>query len=193
MNKSNKMTSPTKTRLIVYGLLAIGILAYFFVLNPFNIRFNKKADLQQCVQNLRMIDGAKEQHAMRSSYCDGLLLPEWPVLQFCVDRKLPVCPSGGKYSLNPLGVRPVCSFHGDILDPSIEVTYTHNTPPFLIAKLINSFRSANLLLSSIDCDQTGSSIYVYFYDSNTTVIAKEVVQKMDISDQQRNSIELHYR
>jgi len=179
------MTSPTKTRLIIYGLLAIGILAYFFILNPFNIRFNKKADLQQCVLNLNMIDGAKEQHAMRSSYGEGSILPEWPVLQFCVDRKLPVCPSGGKYSLNPLGVRPVCSFHGDILDPSIEVTNTHNTPPFLIAKLIDSFRSANLL-PSIYCDQT--AIYVGFYDSNTTVTAKEVVQKMDISDQQRNSI-----
>jgi len=69
-----------------------------------------------CINNLRIIDSAKEQTAMANGFPDGSVVSGqqigeyikggWPALK---------CPAGGTYSINPVGVDPECSVPGHSL------------------------------------------------------------------------------
>lgn len=66
-----------------------------------------------CINNLRQIDGAKEQWALENNQDEGAT----PTMDDLVgpDKWLPVkpvCPQGGKYKVNPIGTAPACSIPG---------------------------------------------------------------------------------
>ncbi len=75
-----------------------------------------------CILNLKEMDGAKEQCAMErrsapgediSGYIIGNPSPTKP-LQFYL-KSMPICPSGGTYSFDVVGVNPSCSISGHVL------------------------------------------------------------------------------
>lgn len=78
--------------------------------------FVKARDVSQrnaCVNNMRMVDSAKEQAAMAHRYSDGDVAPEEQVSDYLrggfAGR---ICPKGGAYTIKPVGQDPECSEHG---------------------------------------------------------------------------------
>jgi hypothetical protein len=70
-----------------------------------------------CVNNLRILDAAKEQAAMEHKWGEGKQIPsdsaaEESVLQYVRGGEMPQCPDGGEYTLNPIGEPPTCSVAG---------------------------------------------------------------------------------
>ncbi|MBN2302001.1 MAG: hypothetical protein JXN60_05735, partial [Lentisphaerae bacterium] len=65
-----------------------------------------------CINNLRQIDAAKEQWALAEGKHDGDMPDIAGVCEYIKGGKIPICPSGGVYSFNPIGVAPSCSIKG---------------------------------------------------------------------------------
>jgi hypothetical protein len=70
-----------------------------------------------CINNMRMLDAAKQQAAMKNNYSHGSTVSENEVSEYLKDGfSGVVCPNGGQYSINPLGRDPACSEHGALSD-----------------------------------------------------------------------------
>jgi hypothetical protein len=68
-----------------------------------------------CLDNLRHLDGAKQQWALENRQ-PAEALPEPADLEpYLPDPARWVCPAGGVYTLNPVGVPPTCSIPGHAL------------------------------------------------------------------------------
>jgi|GEM_PF-3002840 len=69
----------------------------------------------QCINNLRMIDAAKEQWALAERKGEGDQPDPAGVAQYLKGGRIPECPAGGVYKLNPIGKEPECSVPGHAL------------------------------------------------------------------------------
>lgn len=107
-------TVPAKRRAftlveIMITVLIIGILLAIAV--PNFVRAREASRARSCVKNLWGIDQAKEQWAMDHYAAPDMTAP--PLSQLCGSngylRTIPVCPSGGDYSVNDFRTDPVCS------------------------------------------------------------------------------------
>jgi prepilin-type N-terminal cleavage/methylation domain-containing protein len=94
---------------IMVVVLIIGILLAIAL--PVFTKARETTRTKACVKNLRLIDDAKNQYAMDNKLPSGTqvnlqdLYPQY--LKF-----IPVCPSGGNYTCNPVGTDPQCSIPG---------------------------------------------------------------------------------
>ena len=68
-----------------------------------------------CINNLRLIDAAKLQWALEKQKPAGALLTAADVTTFLKLPALPACPAGGVYTLNPVGIAPLCNIPGHAL------------------------------------------------------------------------------
>jgi hypothetical protein len=68
-----------------------------------------------CINNLRQIDGAKQQFALESQKPAGTLVSTQDLAPFFPSKAMPNCPGGGVYTLNPLGLSPICNISGHVL------------------------------------------------------------------------------
>jgi hypothetical protein len=68
-----------------------------------------------CVNNLRLIDGAKQQWALEKQKPSGALLTVEDLAPYLKTNTLPACPAGGVYTLNPVGFPPMCNIPGHTL------------------------------------------------------------------------------
>jgi predicted RNase H-like nuclease (RuvC/YqgF family) len=68
-----------------------------------------------CINNLRVIDGAKQQWALEHQKPRGALLTAADLSPYVKSNTLPVCPAGGIYTLNPVGLAPICNIPGHAL------------------------------------------------------------------------------
>jgi general secretion pathway protein G len=70
-------------------------------------------DANICINNLRQVDGAKEQWALENGKTNGdTVVTEndiKPYLRLDSKGNLPQCPSGGKYVIGRLNEPPTCS------------------------------------------------------------------------------------
>ena len=66
----------------------------------------------RCIDNLRQIDGAKDQWAVENYANNGdeVVGGETAIAPF-FKRGWPTCPGGGGYTLNPVGEDPICSLN----------------------------------------------------------------------------------
>ena len=68
-----------------------------------------------CINNLRQIDGAKQQWALENKQpADAFVVPQ-QITAFLKNGALPPCPSGGTYTLNNVNQVPTCSIPGHTL------------------------------------------------------------------------------
>jgi len=74
-----------------------------------------QATVAVCINNLRLIDGAKQQWALEAQKPPGTLLTPANLMPYMKSNALPVCPSGGVYTLNPVGLAPICNIPGHAL------------------------------------------------------------------------------
>jgi hypothetical protein len=75
----------------------------------------EQGNLNACINNLRQIDGAKQQWALEHGKTVGALLTPADLLPYLKSNALPSCPGGGVYNLNPVGIAPICSVPGHAL------------------------------------------------------------------------------
>jgi hypothetical protein len=71
--------------------------------------------LNTCINNLRQIDAAKQQWALENDKTADTIPPAQDLLQYLSNMVFPVCPSGGTYTINAVGVPPTCSIPGHVL------------------------------------------------------------------------------
>jgi chromosome segregation ATPase len=73
------------------------------------------AQLNVCINNLRQIDAAKQQWALENDKIADAIPPAQDLLPYLSNMVFPVCPSGGTYTINAVGVPPTCSIPGHVL------------------------------------------------------------------------------
>jgi type II secretory pathway pseudopilin PulG len=66
-------------------------------------------DQKTCLNNLRAIDDAKQEWARASNQADTAVPTQKELLPYLKDNVFPVCPGGGKYSINTVNEAPTCS------------------------------------------------------------------------------------
>jgi regulator of replication initiation timing len=73
------------------------------------------AQLSACINNLRQMDAAKQQWALENDKTASAVPTAQDLLPYFGDGLFPVCPSGGIYTINAVGVPPTCSVPGHVL------------------------------------------------------------------------------
>jgi hypothetical protein len=68
-----------------------------------------------CINNLRILEGAKDQWALENKKGLGALASAADLQSYIKDNVLPACPAGGVYAINALGAPATCSVHGHAL------------------------------------------------------------------------------
>jgi len=68
-----------------------------------------------CIANLKLIDAAKLQWALLNNKTEDATPTEQDLLPYFKDGVIPVCPSGGSYTINAVGQAPTCSIPGHAL------------------------------------------------------------------------------
>jgi hypothetical protein len=70
---------------------------------------------KKCINNLRIIDAAKEQCALEKNLKDGQAVSTTDISKYLPGGMMPKCPAGGQYTVNPIGKDPTCSHPGHAL------------------------------------------------------------------------------
>ena len=73
------------------------------------------AQLNACINNLRQIDAAKQQWALENDKTADAIPSAQDLLPYLSNLVFPVCPFGGTYTINAVGVPPTCSVPGHVL------------------------------------------------------------------------------
>jgi prepilin-type N-terminal cleavage/methylation domain-containing protein len=97
---------------IMIVTLIIGILLAVAV--PEFMQAGRKSQAAACVHNLKQLHGAKERWAMGFNQT---VPPTMPDLVSTYLRTVPVCPSGGTYTIGDMNDVPTCSIGGTAGDP----------------------------------------------------------------------------
>ncbi|HUZ07403.1 MAG TPA: hypothetical protein VMV89_07925 [Candidatus Paceibacterota bacterium] len=77
-----------------------------------------EAARNQCINNLRQIDAAKDEWALENNKSADAVPTAQDLLPYIPNNIFPVCPSGGTYTIGAVGVPPTCSIPGHALPPS---------------------------------------------------------------------------
>jgi len=98
---------------VLVPVVVVGMLAAVAIPNFTKAR--STAQSNACINNLRQIDGAKEQWALENKKNTGDVPKESDLAPYIRGGKLPRCPQGGHYIIGAIGTNPTCSVHGDLL------------------------------------------------------------------------------
>lgn len=95
---------------IVMGYVSIFVtMIVVAIALPSLVPARTHAQKNACIANLRQIDGAKEQWALENKKTKGEPADDDQINAYLKNSARPVCPQGGVYSYNPLGMNPTCS------------------------------------------------------------------------------------
>jgi hypothetical protein len=75
------------------------------------------ASANACVNNLRIIEGAKDQWALENKKGTGDAMSAQDLQPYLKNNAIPLCPQGGMYTLNAVGAMATCSIPGHVLPP----------------------------------------------------------------------------
>ena len=109
-----KTRSIPKTERNIAGMFllfaAIMLFGFSESLNPW-LRGKRR---RECLNNLKILHSVVISVALENRYHRGDAIPTNRLVGYLKDNRLPVCPSGGSYTIPPVGGHSVCSSHGDI-------------------------------------------------------------------------------
>ncbi len=98
---------------LVTGYLAILFLPLMMAIAiPNYVKARQTAQMNVCMNNLRLIDDAKRQWAQQNNKqaTDTPTMEDLrPYLVLAPNGAFPVCPAGGHYTINAVGEKPTCS------------------------------------------------------------------------------------
>ena len=92
---------------IAMSICLIPMLAAIAI--PNFVRARNTAQRNACINNLRQIDGAKQQWALEHKKPDTDTPASSDLVFYMKDAQFPVCPAGGTYTINPVNAEPTCS------------------------------------------------------------------------------------
>ena len=92
---------------IMIVVAIIGLLAAIAI--PSFMKARQNSQKNGCIENLRQIDGAKEQFAMENKLDQGDSVTSTDIIPWLKDGKFPSCPGGGSYTLGDVGTPVTCS------------------------------------------------------------------------------------
>ncbi len=95
------------------AMAPVGMLSAIAI--PSFMKARTTSQSNACINNLRQLDSAKEQWALETNQAEGAKVDEAAALQYIKGARMPVCPQGGTYTLNPIGQEPACSIPGHAL------------------------------------------------------------------------------
>ena len=108
---SAKNSGFTILELMIVSLI-IGLLAV--MATPSYLRSRADSRTSICINNLRMISGAKSLFAIENMRTDGDIVNDSDLdLYLKTDLADLIEPSSGTYTINPIGSQPTCSIGGD--------------------------------------------------------------------------------
>ena len=96
------------------GIAMLPLLAAIAV--PSFVRARNTSQQHVCINNMRMIDSAKEQWALANKKSAGDEVDTAEANQYIRMAVTPPCPTGGQYDYRPIGENPECSQHGSLGD-----------------------------------------------------------------------------
>jgi prepilin-type N-terminal cleavage/methylation domain-containing protein len=92
---------------IMIVVAIIGLLAAIAI--PNFVRARNSAQKNSCINNLRQIDGSKQQWALENKENDTAVPATTDVQNYLKDNLFPHCPSSGSYGVNAVNTDPTCS------------------------------------------------------------------------------------
>ena len=102
--KSVRKTSPV----LRFALYAVPIILLAAIGIPNYVKSRTTACVNACINNLRQIDGAKEQFALESKLPLGTEVTAEQISPYLKGGVIPTCPAEGKISIGVLGQLPNC-------------------------------------------------------------------------------------
>ena len=98
---------------LITGYVSIAMIPVIAMLAaiavPNFVKARSVAQANACTNNLRQIDGAKQQWALENGRQDDAVPTVQDLTPFLNDRRMPTCPAGGTYTIGAVSVRPICS------------------------------------------------------------------------------------
>jgi len=96
---------------IMIVVAIIGLLAAIAI--PSFVKARAESQAKACINNLRIMDSAKEQAAMAAGWADTTAVgtgsaEETNVLSYVKGNATPSCPANGTYAWNAIGTDPAC-------------------------------------------------------------------------------------
>jgi prepilin-type N-terminal cleavage/methylation domain-containing protein len=92
---------------IMIVVAIIGLLAAIAI--PNFVRARNTAQKNACINNLRQLDGAKQQWALENKQSDAAVPGDDDVKVYIKNNAMPTCPGGGTYTVGAVNVDPTCS------------------------------------------------------------------------------------
>lgn len=92
---------------IMIVVAIIGLLAAIAI--PSFVKARNTSRQNACINNLRMIDSAKEQWAMAANKNDGDTTTVTQVDRYIKGETTPKCPASGSYTYGNIGTNPGCN------------------------------------------------------------------------------------
>jgi len=99
---------------LVEIMIVVAIIALLAAIAiPSFLKSRQDARTSACINNLRLIDHAKQQLATASQTMTDSYVPTWTDLaQYFKGTGTPICREGGTYTPNAISNNPTCSFGG---------------------------------------------------------------------------------
>ena len=110
--RNNKNAGFTLVEIMIVVAI-IGLLAAIAI--PNFVKARTTSQMNACINNLRQIDGAKQQWALENKKTAEDVPNRQEIATYLKDNVLPRCPGGGRYNFGAVGVAPTCSVPGHVL------------------------------------------------------------------------------
>ncbi len=91
---------------IMIVVAIIGLLAAIAVPNFVQARTNARRGT--CINNMRLIDAAKEQYALENNKDSATTPVGGDLTAYLKSGAMPTCPATGAYTINAIGTNPTC-------------------------------------------------------------------------------------
>ena len=95
---------------IMIVVAIIGLLAAIAI--PNFVRARSTSQKNACINNLRQIDGAKQQWALENKKSDTDTPASADVANYIKNNAYPTCPASGTYTIGAVNTDPTCSKSG---------------------------------------------------------------------------------
>jgi prepilin-type N-terminal cleavage/methylation domain-containing protein len=114
--KTNRKSGFTLVEIMIVVAI-IGLLAAIAI--PNFVKARTTAQKNACINNLRQIDGAKEQYALEARLSENATISDISTVNAFIKGGGPICPAAGasgttdsSYTYGNVGVNPVCKIDG---------------------------------------------------------------------------------